>query len=34
MKIGAQLCEKKFLGASKIGDIIIDSDNFMEVHRN
>ena len=30
---GAQLCEKNLLRAAKIGDFILDSGNFMEVHR-
>jgi hypothetical protein len=33
MKKGAQLCEKNFLRDAKIGDFILDSGNFMEVHR-
>ncbi len=33
MKKWAKLSEKDFLRAAKIGDFILDSGNFMEVHR-
>jgi hypothetical protein len=33
MKKGAQLYEKNFLRVDKVGDFILDLDNFMEVHR-